>query len=136
MQSIDKMKVDGTFKSLSKRERLQIDRQREKLELNLGSISEMNRLPAAVFVVDIMREDIAISEARKLGIPTFAIVDTNSNPQIIDYPIPANDDASKAVAKIMEHVIAGVADGLTNRKSDKDKSKQEKLEKKAAQVGE
>jgi len=136
MQSIDKMKVDGTFKSLSKRERLQIDRQREKLELNLGSISEMNRLPAAVFVVDIMREDIAISEARKLGIPTFAIVDTNSNPQTIDYPIPANDDASKAVAKIMEHLIASVADGLNNRKSDKDKSKQDKLEKKAAQVGE
>jgi small subunit ribosomal protein S2 len=115
---------------------LQIDRQREKLELNLGSISEMNRLPAAVFVVDIMREDIAISEARKLGIPTFAIVDTNSNPQTIDYPIPANDDASKAVAKIMEHLIASVADGLNNRKSDKDKSKQDKLEKKAAQVGE
>jgi len=115
---------------------LQIDRQREKLELNLGSISEMNRLPAAIFVVDIMREDIAISEARKLGIPTFAIVDTNSNPQIIDYPIPANDDASKAIAKILENISAAVKDGLTNRKSDKDKSKQEKIEKKAAQVGE
>ncbi len=136
MQSIDKMKVDGTFKSLSKRERLQIDRQREKLELNLGSISEMNRLPAAVFVVDIMREDIAIDEARKLGIPTFAIVDTNSNPQMIDYPIPANDDASKAIAKIMEVLVGSIKDGLSNRKTEKDKSKQEKIEKKAAQVGE
>ena len=136
MQSIDKMKVDGTFNSLSKRERLQIDRQREKLELNLGSISEMNRLPAAVFVVDIMREHIAIDEARKLGIPTFAIVDTNSNPQVIDFPIPANDDASKAIAKIMEYLTGSVKEGLSNRKTVKDKSKQEKLEKKAAQVGE
>jgi len=136
MQSIDKMKVDGTFSSLSKRERLQIDRQREKLELNLGSISEMNRLPAAVFVVDIMREHIAIDEARKLGIPTFAIVDTNSNPQMIDFPIPANDDASKAIAKIMEVLTAAVKDGLSNRKTEKNKASQEKLEKKAAQVGE
>jgi small subunit ribosomal protein S2 len=130
------MKVDGTFNSLSKRERLQIDRQREKLELNLGSISEMNRLPAAVFVVDIMREHIAIDEARKLGIPTFAIVDTNSNPQMIDFPIPANDDASKAIAKIMEVLTGAVKDGLSNRKTEKNKASQEKLEKKAAQVGE
>lgn len=136
MQSIDKMKTDGTFETLSKRERLQIDRQREKLEKDLGSIADMNRLPAAIFIVDIIREHIAVSEARKLNIPTFAMVDTNSNPQLIDYPIPANDDASKSIAKIMEFVTGAIKDGLDNRKNDRDKGKQEKLEKKAAQVGE
>ncbi len=136
MQNIDKMKEDGTFLSLSKRERLQVNRQREKLEMNLGSISDMNRLPAAVFVVDVMREHIAVEEARTLGIPLFGMVDTNSNPQLIDYPIPANDDASKSVSKIMEFVTNAIKEGLSNRKQEKDKSKQEKLEKKAAQVGE
>jgi small subunit ribosomal protein S2 len=136
MQNIDKMKVDGTFETLSKRERLQIDRQREKLEKDLGSIADMNRLPAAIFIVDVIREHIAVSEARKLNIPTFAMVDTNSNPQLIDYPIPANDDASKSIAKIMEFVTNAIKDGLDNRKSDRDKGKQEKLDKKAAQVGE
>ncbi len=99
MQNIDKMKADGTFNTLSKRERLQIDRQREKLEKNLGSISDMNRLPAAVFIVDVLREHIAVEEARKLNIPIFAMVDTNSNPMLVDYPIPANDDASKSISK-------------------------------------
>ena len=136
MQNIDKMKVDGTFNTLSKRERLQIDRQREKLEKNLGSISDMNRLPAAIFVVDVLREHIAVDEARKLNIPVFAMVDTNSNPQLVDYPIPANDDASKSISKIMEHVSAAVKEGLSARKQDRDKAKQEKIEKKAAQVGE
>jgi small subunit ribosomal protein S2 len=136
MQNIDKMKADGTFTTLSKRERLQIDRQREKLELNLGSITDMNRLPAAVFVVDVLREHIAVEEARKLNIPIFAMVDTNSNPQLVDYPIPANDDASKSISKIMEHITASVKSGLDTRKNDREKSKQEKLEKKAAQVGE
>jgi len=136
MQNIDKMKVDGTFETLSKRERLQIDRQREKLEKDLGSIADMNRLPAAIFIVDVIREHIAVSEARKLNIPTFAMVDTNSNPQLIDYPIPANDDASKSIAKIMEFVTGAIKDGLDNRKNDREKGKQEKLEKKAAQVGE
>lgn len=136
MQSIDKMKTDGTFETLSKRERLQIERQREKLEKDLGSIADMNRLPAALFIVDIIREHIAVAEARNLGIPTFAMVDTNSNPQLIDYPIPANDDASKSIAKIMEYVTNGLKDALDNRKTDKEKGKQEKLEKKAAQVGE
>ena len=136
MQNIDKMKTDGTFETLSKRERLQIDRQREKLEKDLGSIADMNRLPAAIFIVDVIREHIAVSEARKLNIPTFAMVDTNSNPQLIDYPIPANDDASKSIAKIMEFVTGAIKDGLDNRKNDRDKGKQEKLEKKAAQVGE
>ena len=136
MQNIDKMKADGTFLSLSKRERLQIDRQREKLQKNLGSIADMNRIPAAVFIVDIMREHIAVDESRKLGIPLFGMVDTNSNPQLLDYPIPANDDASKSIAKVMEFVIASIKDGLDHRKNEKDRSKQEKIEKKAAQVGE
>lgn len=136
MQSIDKMKTDGTFETLSKRERLQIERQREKLEKDLGSIADMNRLPAAIFIVDIIREHIAVAEARNLGIPTFAMVDTNSNPQLIDYPIPANDDASKSIAKIMEFITNELKGALDNRKSDKEKGKQEKLEKKAAQVGE
>lgn len=136
MQNIDKMKTDGTFETLSKRERLQIDRQREKLEKDLGSIADMNRLPAAIFIVDIIREHIAVSEARKLNIPTFAMVDTNSNPQVIDYPIPANDDASKSIAKIMQYATNAIKEGLEGRKSDRDKGKQEKLEKKAAQVGE
>lgn len=136
MQNIDKMKTDGTFNTLSKRERLQIDRQREKLEKDLGSISDMNRLPAAIFVVDVLREHIAVGEARKLNIPIFAMVDTNSNPQLVDYPIPANDDASKSISKIMEQVTASVRAGLETRKNDRDKAKQEKIEKKAAQVGE
>ncbi len=136
MQNIDKMKTDGTFNTLSKRERLQIDRQREKLEKNLGSITEMNRLPAAVFIIDVLREHIAVEEARKLNIPVFAMVDTNSNPALVDYPIPANDDASKSISKIMEQVTASVKAGLDNRKQDRDKAKQEKIEKKAAQVGE
>ena len=105
MSAIDKMKSDGTFMVLSKRERLQIDRQRAKLEKNLGSISDMTRLPAALFVVDVMRESIAILEAKKLGIPTFAIVDTNSDPELIDFPIPANDDASKSITTIMNVIL-------------------------------
>jgi small subunit ribosomal protein S2 len=121
---------------LSKRERLQVNRQREKLERDLGSIADMNRLPAAIFIVDTIREHIAVSEARKLNIPTFAMVDTNSNPQEIDYAIPANDDASKSIEKIMAYVTEAVKEGLETRKADRDKSKQEKLEKKAAQVGE
>ena len=136
MQNIDKMKADGTFNTLSKRERLQIDRQREKLEKNLGSISDMNRLPAAVFIVDVLREHIAVEEARKLNIPIFAMVDTNSNPMLVDYPIPANDDASKSISKIMEQVTTSIKGGLESRKQERDKAKQEKIDKKAAQVGE
>jgi small subunit ribosomal protein S2 len=134
MTSIDKMKTDGTFDTLSKRERLQVDRQREKLEKNLGSISEMSRLPAALFIVDIKREHIAVAEAKKLGIPTFAIVDTNSNPQEVDFPIPANDDASKAVAVVLEAITSGIKGGLSQRKTEKDKAGNEKIAKKAAQV--
>lgn len=121
MGAIDKMMEDETFRVLSKRERLQITRQREKLEKNLGSIADLNRLPAALFIVDIMREHIAVAEARKLNIPTFAIVDTNSDPTLIDFPIPANDDASKSIDKIMEIVVDSIAGGLTERKADREK---------------
>ena len=134
MSNIDKMKADGTFDTLSKRERLQVDRQRAKLEKNLGSISDMSRLPAAIFVVDIKREHIAIAEAHKLGIPTFAIVDTNSNPLEVDFAIPGNDDASKSVNVLMSYVYEGVTKGLSERKEDKEKPGREKIAKKAAQV--
>jgi len=118
MASIDKMKKDGTFMTLSKKERLQVDRLRAKLEKNLGSIADMSRLPAALFVVDIKAEHIAIKEAQKLNIPVFAMVDTNSDPREVDYVIPANDDASKSIDKILSLVTAAVIDGLSNRTAD------------------
>jgi small subunit ribosomal protein S2 len=120
MATIDKMKKDGTFMTLSKKERLQVDRLRAKLEKNLGSIADMSRLPAALFVVDIKAEHIAIKEAQKLNIPVFAMVDTNSDPREVDYVIPANDDASKSIDKILSLVTAAVIDGLANRTSDKE----------------
>ena len=120
MSAIDKMKTDGTFTVLSKRERLQIDRQRAKLEKNLGSIADMTRLPAALFVVDLKREAIAIAEAKKLGIPTFAIVDTNADPELVDFPIPANDDASKSITVIIDAINEGVKLGLAERKKEKE----------------
>lgn len=120
MASIDRMKKDGTFMTLSKKERLQVDRLRAKLEKNLGSIADMSRLPAALFVVDIKAEHIAIKEAQKLNIPVFAMVDTNSDPREVDYVIPSNDDASKSIDKILSLVTAAVIDGLSNRTSDKD----------------
>lgn len=119
MTAIDRMKKDGTFNTLSKKERLQVDRLRAKLEKNLGSISEMTRLPGALFIVDTMREHIAVREAQKLNIPIFAMVDTNSDPRDIDYVIPANDDASKSIEIIMTSVSNAIADGLAERKSDK-----------------
>ena len=115
------MKQDGTFNSLSKKEKLQIGRLREKLEKNLGSISNMTRLPGAIFIVDILREKIAVKEAQKLNIPIFAMVDTNSDPRGIDYVIPANDDASKSISKILEHVGSVIQEGLEERNSGKDK---------------
>ncbi len=118
MSTIDKMKKDGTFMTLSKKERLQVDRLRAKLEKNLGSIADMSRLPAALFVVDIKAEHIAIKEAQKLNIPVFAMVDTNSDPREVDYVIPANDDASKSIDKILSLVTAAVVDGLANRTSE------------------
>ncbi|NNF19754.1 MAG: 30S ribosomal protein S2 [Flavobacteriaceae bacterium] len=119
MASIDRMKKDGTFNTLSKKERLQVDRLRAKLEKNLGSIADMTRLPGALFIVDTMREHIAVKEAQKLNIPIFAMVDTNSDPRAIDYVIPANDDASKSIEVIMSEVTKAVAEGLAERKSDK-----------------
>ena len=120
MSSIDKMKADGTFMVLSKRERLQIDRQRAKLEKTLGSISDMSRLPAALFVVDVKREAIAIAEAKKLGIPTFAMVDTNADPELVDFAIPSNDDASKSITIILDSLNLGVKEGLVDRKKEKE----------------
>lgn len=128
MSSIDRMKKDGTFNTLSKKERLQVDRLRAKLEKNLGSISEMSRLPAALFVVDITRERIAIKEAQKLNIPIFAMVDTNSDPREVEYVIPSNDDASKSVKKVVSYVSDAIVDGLSERKASK-KEKTEKEEK-------
>jgi small subunit ribosomal protein S2 len=126
MATIDRMKKDGTFMTLSKKERLQVDRLRAKLEKNLGSISDMTRLPGALFVVDIKREHIAIKEAQKLNIPIFAMVDTNSDPRQVDYVIPANDDASKSIDKILTHVTNAIAGGLSERKAEKDAPKAEK----------
>jgi len=121
MSSIEKMEQDGTAATLSKRERLQLNRTLQKMMKTLGSISDMNRVPAAVFVVDIMKEHIAVAEAKRLGIPVFAMVDTNSDPRKVDFAIPSNDDATKSIAKILDVVIEGVAEGLAERKTDKDK---------------
>lgn len=121
MTHIDRMKKDGSFEALSKREKLQIERQRAKLEKNLGSIVDMTRLPGAILVVDIKREHIAVAEAQKLNIPIFAMVDTNSDPRPIDFAIPSNDDASKSIEKVLSYVTDAIADGLADRKSNKDK---------------
>jgi len=119
MAAIDRMKKDGTFETLSKKEKLQVDRLRAKLEKNLGSISDMTRLPGALFVVDIRREHIAVREAQKLNIPIFAMVDTNADPREVDYAIPANDDASKSIDKILALVAKSVGEGLSERKQEK-----------------
>ena len=117
MVSIDKLIASSQYNNLSKRERLQIEREREKLQKNLGSIADLNRLPSAVFVVDVIKEHIAVAEARKLNIPTYAIVDTNSNPNLIDFPIPANDDASKSIALIVNKMVEAIEEGLNERKN-------------------
>ena len=119
MTTIDKMATDGTFDNISKREKLQITRQREKLEKNLGSIADLTRLPSALFIVDVMKEHIAVLEAQRLGIPVFAIVDTNSNPNGIDFIIPANDDATKSVDVILSAMVAAIQEGLEERKVEK-----------------
>jgi small subunit ribosomal protein S2 len=121
MSSIDKMATDGTFDNLSKREKLQITRQRAKLEKNLGSIADLTRLPAALFVVDVSKEHIAVREARRLNIPVFGIVDTNSDPNTVDFPIPANDDASNSIALILDVVCESITEGLGERKVEKEK---------------
>lgn len=120
MASIDRMSTDGTFDNISKKEKLQISRQRAKLETQLGSIADLTRLPAALFVVDIAHEHIAVAEAKRLGIPTFAIVDTNSDPNQVDFPIPANDDASTSIALIVSLITKAVEEGLSERKIDKE----------------
>lgn len=119
MTNIDKLLNDGTFSNLSKRELLQISRQRAKLEKNLGSIADLTRLPSALFVVDVMKEHIAVKEANRLGIPVFGIVDTNSDPKNIDYVIPANDDAKDSVEAILSAVCGAIAEGLEERKAEK-----------------
>ncbi|MCB0480248.1 MAG: 30S ribosomal protein S2 [Flavobacteriales bacterium] len=128
MVQIDKVLNDPEATGVNKKERLHLQRTRDKLEKNLGSISELNRLPAALFIVDIKKEHIAVKEARRLNIPTFAIVDTNSNPKLIDYPIPANDDATKSISKIMEIVTGAIAEGLNERSKVKDTKGAEEVE--------
>jgi small subunit ribosomal protein S2 len=131
MSAIDKMATDGTFDTLSKRERLQITRQRAKLEKNLGSIADLTRLPAAMFIVDVHKEYIAVKEANRLNIPVFAMVDTNSDPREIDFPIPANDDASKSISLIINFVTDSIAEGLNERRMEKEKEAAETKAKKA-----
>ncbi len=121
MGSIDKMATDGTFSNLSKREKLQVTRQRAKLEKTLGSIVDLTRLPSALFIVDVCKEHIAVREAKRLGIPVFAMVDTNSDPTEIDFPIPANDDASKSISLITDILCEAIEEGLNERKLEKDK---------------
>jgi small subunit ribosomal protein S2 len=126
MSSIDKMATDGTFLNLSKRERLQVTRQRAKLEKTLGSIIDLTRLPSALFIVDVTKEHIAVREAKRLGIPVFAMVDTNSDPSDIEFPIPANDDASKSISLIVGILCQAIEEGLNERKIEKDKEPQQK----------
>jgi len=126
MSTIDKMAVDGTFLNLSKRERLQVTRQRAKLEKTLGSIIDLTRLPSALFIVDVSKEHIAVKEAKRLGIPVFAMVDTNSDPSDIEFPIPANDDASKSISLIVGILCQAIEEGLNERKIEKDKEPQQK----------
>jgi len=121
MVSIDKLMTSPSYNNLSKKERLTITRERAKLEKNLGSIADLNRLPAAIFIVDILKEHISLAEAKKLNIPTFAIVDTNSDPRKVDFPVPANDDASKSISVIIETMVNAIEEGLVERKLDRDK---------------
>jgi len=133
MSNIDKMADTEAYKALSKRERLQISREREKLEKNLGSIADMSRLPAALFIVDVNKEKIAVAEARKLNIPIFGMVDTNSDPKPIDFAIPANDDASKSIAIIINAAVMAIAEGLGERKAARDKQQAEEQKKKSVE---
>ena len=128
MAAIDRMKKDGTFETLSKKEKLQVDRLRAKLDKNLGSINDMTRLPGALFVIDIKREHIAIKEAQKLKIPIFAMVDTNSDPREVDFVIPANDDATKSIDKIMSLMVDAIQEGLQERRNEKESQEQAETE--------
>ncbi|MFC6998328.1 30S ribosomal protein S2 [Rufibacter roseus] len=134
MSTIDKMVKDNTaYAAMAKRERLMLSREREKLERVLGGIADLSRLPAALFVVDVKRESIAIKEAQKLNLPVFAIVDTNSNPELVDFPIPANDDASKSIALITSLVGKAIEEGLSERKVDKDETEKKRAEEEGIQ---
>jgi len=133
MSSIDKLATTPQYLNLSKRERLQITRERAKLEKNFGSIADLHKLPSAIFIVDINKENIAVAEARKLNIPTFAIVDTNTDPTLIDFPIPANDDASKSIALIIDYLTKAIDEGLTERKMEKEKAQADEKVAKAKQ---
>ena len=132
MANIDRLMADGTYSNLSKREILQVSRQRAKLEKNLGSIADLNRLPSALFVVDVLKEQIAVKEANRLGIPVFGIVDTNSNPDNVDFVIPANDDASKSIEVILDACCQAIQEGLEERKAEKVDEKPAKEDKKKA----
>ena len=132
MTSLDKLVKDPVFNSLSKRERLQINRQREKLNKNLGSVADLNRQPAALFVIDVTKEHIAINEANRLNIPVFAMVDTNSNPADVDYVIPANDDASKSIELIVDTMTQAIREGLEERKAEKPEEETEAKEQRKA----
>jgi small subunit ribosomal protein S2 len=134
MTSIDKMATDGTFDNMSKRERLQVTRQRAKLDKTLGSIADLTRLPAALFVVDVTKEYIAVREANRLNIPVFAMVDTNSDPRNIDFPIPANDDAAKSIALVIDIMAKAVEEGLGERKMEKEKDAENKKKAKASKA--
>jgi small subunit ribosomal protein S2 len=122
MQIIDRMAADGTFQRINKKERLMIEREKEKLHRLLGGISDMNRLPAALFIVDIKREHIAVSEAKKLNIPTIAMVDTNSDPTVVDYAIPANDDAAKSISLVARVITDAIVEGMSERKREKEET--------------
>lgn len=132
MSSIDKMRTDGTWETLNKRERLFKTRQREKLEKNFGSIADMTRQPAAIFIVDILKEHIALSEAKRLNIPTFAMVDTNSNPKLVDFPIPSNDDATKSITIVLDAICGAIKEGLDDRKVSKETTEEAKASKDVA----
>jgi len=126
LQTLDKMSTDGTYVNINKKERLMIEREKDKLHRLLGGISDMNRLPAALFIVDIKREHIAVAEAHRLNIPTFGVVDTNSDPTVVDYPIPANDDAAKSIALIAKFVTDAIVEGMSERKKEKEETDTEK----------
>jgi len=136
MSAIDKMATDGTFANMSKRERLQITRQRAKLEKNLGSIADLVRLPAALFIVDVMKENIAVREANRLNIPVLAMVDTNSDPTNIDFPIPANDDAAKSISLIVDYLATAIQEGLAERKMEREKESEAKAKREAKKAKE
>lgn len=134
MKSIEKMETDGTFENISKKERLQFTRQKDKLNTNLGSIADLTRLPAAIFVIDITKEHIAVKEAKKLGIPCYAIVDTNSDPTSVDFPIPANDDSSVSIEAVLGVVTSAIQEGLEERKAAKAEAKAPAKEEKAEEA--